>query len=1028
MNAEYGKKGGVFVLYYTANYVSSESNFVIQNVQKQGTTTYHPHMIAVLKNIIQRGHPTEPSHYVKEQFPMRTMKPFRLIPTDVNSSLVGKRLQEEIRNYPLIANLLVQNIPVSSIIPSSTNEARVDFYIECVKVVIQVDHHAPAELQKHGVRVFSFTTHELEQKTGAYHKKIEALRRHVQSFSQELALYQSMNEEIREDVRLMSVARFQLTILTLLEYGYEMTEIEVKDRENLQTFDIALHDLNVWMKALATLYNEPFQPIDPSVRIVKEFQSKTALKIDMSVESRERETVEDDVIYIRTAYLQTPDYFKMTVAAPFPYSLPQTEQIEDALLFFAQNLFQVDTFSPGQLEVITTLLQGRNTIAVAPTEMDQSLPYQLVAFLQPMPTLVIVPIPSFIYDEIHHLKEHKITRVPEMTRNQRKKESILQKYRENRSLFMFVGPEYVQTKSFRTFLQKTPIGFVVIHDVHSLSEWSDTFRTSYLHIGQTLRTYCKKAVLLGLTKEVAVSVLQDIKSELQTADIVTLNHRPELSFEVVEAGPDYAEKQQALTKIVREKGEAHGIVFTLNASGRKGCYTLAEQLAENLQKEVKFFSTSKPKNFHSKGPYHQYNRNVQLDFEENQCSLVVATKPFEMGMKKENVRYTIHYGLPESLSLLYQEAGRAGRDRKEAVSQLLYTKDALDERDTYALFAMDTTMQETKRIVNRYGYKSARDLLTNFLFWLKARPSVKAEAALMQTIFHTIAEPNTEKILHSQPLKRKIGDVQRALHRLSILGIVKEWSVKEWHPKDTIVYVTFQPYTDEHIEQSLLTYIKAYDATFSLSSHRMYKEQTKPFVLRMATILIDWFDEMLFYQKRMAFKTLIDSCSEHQLKEHVQHYFEMDDVTNQLADIVANEKAYPKWFAFCVEEEIEKKEVVLARFLETYRMNVGLNFISGIIRLRRKQFSHVDGRDRLKAAFQIIQHEQEETKQEILLQTLQIGKRLEEEQKQQVSEVLLTFYPHKAEVIYEHLQDYYTLHYILEHAITRIQKVGGVFL
>ncbi|HSH24703.1 MAG TPA: DEAD/DEAH box helicase, partial [Massilibacterium sp.] len=234
------------------------------------------------------------------------------------------------------------------------------------------------------------------------------------------------------------------------------------------------------------------------------------------------------------------------------------------------NLFQVDTFSPGQLEVITTLLQGRNTIAVAPTEMDQSLPYQLVAFLQPVPTLVIVPIPSFMYDEIHHLKEHKITRVPEMTRNQRKKESILQKYRENRSLLMFVAPEYVQTKSFRTFLQETPIGFIVIHDVHSLSEWSDTFRTSYLHIGQTLRTYCKKAVLLGLTKEVAVSVLQDIKSELQTADIVTLNHRPELSFEVVEAGPDYAEKQQALTKIVREKGEAHGIVFTLNASGRKG--------------------------------------------------------------------------------------------------------------------------------------------------------------------------------------------------------------------------------------------------------------------------------------------------------------------------------------------------------------------------------------------------------------------------------------------------------------------------
>ncbi|WP_062199800.1 helicase-related protein [Massilibacterium senegalense] len=999
-------------MYITANYIDSDHNFVIQNMKQPLSPRFHPSILAILKNILQRGCPAEPSRYLKTQFPNVSTEPFRLLPAHQPSSLVATRLTEDIPEYPFLSKLLV---------PDDAG-----FYIECTNTIIELDGKAENDCDG---KVFSFTTEELTEKSVSYQMKMHALRQHLKRYDEELSRYRSLEEVDADEVRFMSVMRWQWTIIALLEHSSEQKDIEIKEAENLRTFDIALHDINLWLEALCTLHQQPFEPVQFNVRYVEKFQSERAIKIDMSVVEREgHEIGETDVLFIRTARLQKPDHFKLETTAPVTYAALE----ESALLYLAQNLLDADTLTKWQVAVITNLLQRRHTIGMTPTGKGNMICYVLAALLQPTLHMMIVPIPSFMYDAIKWLESKKITRMYYVKRNQhpRKNEPMLQAYRDKRCFGLLVAPEYFQTESFRMYVQQlATIGFVMIEDAHCLSEWSDNFRTSYLHIGKTIRTSCKQAVILATTKATSMHVLQDVQMELQIEhqDIKGIEDNQTGMFQVIKTGHDYEDKQQRLTEVVQKEGEQSGIVFTLHANGEKGSYALAQRLADSLQTDVRFFSTSKPKNFHPKVPYYRYNRQAQLDFEADQFPVLVATKPFEMGTNKQNVRYTVHYGLPESLSLLVQEAGRAGKEGTPATHYLLYTKDDVVDDDFTKLFAIHTTINDAKQLVHRYGYKASRDILSVFSLWLKARPSVKTEAELMYTIFDMYATPNGESILHSAALNKKVGDIQRALARLSLVGVVQDWMVQQWGQKDTVIRVQFHPYTEESIEQAILSYIRKYDANFSLKLSRVYQQKNEPFVLRIATIFLKWMYALLFYQQRMSFHTLLESCEQQQLNETITGYFQWNERTNQLAEIAAYPDQYEKWFAFCTTQDASASKLPLVRYLETYRTNVGLNFISGINRLVLHQFSHLHGRNRFIAAWQAIQQYPEATQQAILLHTLQLGKTLEEEQKQQLSAVLLSFYPNQNEVIYDYLQDNYTLHYILTQSIQRIQKVGGTW-
>ena len=115
-----------------------------------------------------------------------------------------------------------------------------------------------------------------------------------------------------------------------------------------------------------------------------------------------------------------------------------------------------------------------------------------------------------------------------------------------------------------------------------------------------------------------------------------------------------------------------GIIFTPFVNGKFGCFPLANKLSQDYSADIRCFGGEKPKKWPDEENWDEYKRNVQDEFKNDSFSLLCATKAFGMGIDKPNVRYTVHYGIPSSLESLYQEAGRAGRDKQKAECVILY--------------------------------------------------------------------------------------------------------------------------------------------------------------------------------------------------------------------------------------------------------------------------------------------------------------------------------------------------------------------
>lgn len=218
--------------------------------------------------------------------------------------------------------------------------------------------------------------------------------------------------------------------------------------------------------------------------------------------------------------------------------------------------------------------------------------------------------------------------------------------------------------------------YAVIDEAHCLSEWGHDFRTSYLNLANTIGRFAPSAIYIGLTATASVNVLKDIQTEFDIPDDFVRTPmdftREELSFHVID---DKGRKVDAAVELVSEMerkwnsdgeyGNKAGIIFTATVNGSKGCHSLAGRISTLLNMDVRYFSGSAPKMGVLQGEaFDRYKRQVQDDFKENKYRLLTATKAFGMGVNKGNIAYTVHFGIPGSMEALYQEAGRAGRDKK----------------------------------------------------------------------------------------------------------------------------------------------------------------------------------------------------------------------------------------------------------------------------------------------------------------------------------------------------------------------------
>lgn len=322
--------------------------------------------------------------------------------------------------------------------------------------------------------------------------------------------------------------------------------------------------------------------------------------------------------------------------------------------------FGYDSFREGQETLIDAILMGKDVLGIMPTGAGKSICYQVPALLLSGVTIVISPLISLMKDQVQSLNQagiHAAYINSSLTENQIGK--ALRLAAGGQYKIIYVAPERLETYEFMEFAKQTEISMLTVDEAHCISQWGQDFRPSYLKIVQFIKALPKRPIVSAFTATATEKVKEDIVCVLglhNPSTLVTGFDRKNLYFAVETP----RKKDDFVLNYVKEhKGES-GVIY---CATRKNADTLYEKLLAVDIAVTKYHA----------GLSNEERKQNQENFIYDTCPVMVATNAFGMGIDKSNVRYVIHYNMPQSLENYYQEAGRAGRDGENAKCILLYS-------------------------------------------------------------------------------------------------------------------------------------------------------------------------------------------------------------------------------------------------------------------------------------------------------------------------------------------------------------------
>lgn len=375
-------------------------------------------------------------------------------------------------------------------------------------------------------------------------------------------------------------------------------------------------------------------------------------------------------------------------------------------------LFGYDSFRPGQKEVIESILSGRDVFAVMPTGAGKSVCYQIPAMLLPGITLVISPLISLMQDQVKALNEAGVSAAfINSALSENAYFETIRKAQQGLYKIMYVAPERLVTDGFLELAHSVCISMVTVDEAHCISQWGQDFRPSYMKIVEFVRTLATRPIISAFTATATVTVRDDIVCTLglnKPYVLVTGFNRDNLFFQVDKP----RNKDEYVIDYISQHPNDSGIVYCATRKNVDKLYDLLKDRGVSVAK------------YHA-GMGQAERKKMQDDFVFDYTSIVVATNAFGMGIDKSNVRFVIHYNMPQSMENYYQEAGRAGRDGLDSKCILLFSPQdivinrfLLDHKEMSDLDSVDReTVKErdTKRlqIMERYCYTT--ECLRNYI-------------------------------------------------------------------------------------------------------------------------------------------------------------------------------------------------------------------------------------------------------------------------------------------------------------------------
>lgn len=348
-----------------------------------------------------------------------------------------------------------------------------------------------------------------------------------------------------------------------------------------------------------------------------------------------------------------------------------------------------DSFRPLQEEIIESVMQGHDTLALLPTGGGKSLCYQLPALMREGVCLVVSPLIALMKDQVQQLNDRQIKAACIVSGMGRQVTSgVLGSAVCGELKFLYVSPERLQQGSFIEHFRRMKVSLIAVDEAHCISQWGYDFRPPYLQIA-SVREYHPEVPLIALTATATPVVADDICQRLKMRDCQRFQSsfvRSNLAYMVLHEG----NKNQRLLRIVH-RIEGSGIVYVRSRSG-------TQTLARFLE------SSGVAATFYHAGLDVAERDRRQSAWMENRCQVMVATNAFGMGIDKPDVRFVVHMDLPDSLEAYFQEAGRAGRDGNKAYAVLVCDPSDVKrlERDVLSDFPQVQQIRNVYRALCNY--------------------------------------------------------------------------------------------------------------------------------------------------------------------------------------------------------------------------------------------------------------------------------------------------------------------------------------
>lgn len=325
-----------------------------------------------------------------------------------------------------------------------------------------------------------------------------------------------------------------------------------------------------------------------------------------------------------------------------------------------QQFWKYDTFRPLQEDIVDSAIYGKDTLAILPTGGGKSICFQVPGMALDGVAIVVSPLIALMQDQIQQLNQRGIKAdFLNSTMSYREMDIALDNAKFGNTKFLYLSPERLKSDLFIERFKQMNVSLIVVDEAHCISEWGHDFRPAFLEIAKA-REFHPNVPMMALTASATEQVKADIIEKLQMKSPTVIVGKLERK-NLIYRSENVVNKLNEIVNICQKNPNATGIVY---CQTRRSVKSVAQHL-RSLKISAGFYH----------GGLSNEDRKFMLDeWMKGSLKIMVATNAFGMGIDKSDVRFVLHYEFPSSMEAYYQEAGRAGRDGKDAIATIFWTE------------------------------------------------------------------------------------------------------------------------------------------------------------------------------------------------------------------------------------------------------------------------------------------------------------------------------------------------------------------